>query len=128
MEIKQFNTPKIPRSNTVFPQAVVAGNLIFISGTPGVDPETGKLAIGGFEAQARQAFSNLKIILEDAGGDMTRVVKTTVFMVSGEDPAFTIINKLYSEFFPVNAPARSAPQVMPFPGGILFSIECIAAL
>ena len=47
-------------------------------------------------------------------------------MVTGND--FSVINKIYSEFFPENAPARSTPQVMPFPGGILISVECIALI
>jgi len=47
-------------------------------------------------------------------------------MVTGND--FDIVNKIYSEFFPENAPARSTPQVMPFSGGILISVECIAII
>ncbi|NCD70767.1 RidA family protein [Mucilaginibacter agri] len=128
MKVNNFNTLKVPRSNTVFPQAVIAGDFVFVSGTTGVDPATGKLIEGGYESQVKQAFINISTILEEAGSSITNVIKTTVFMVSGEDPTFNIINKYYSEFFPDSPPARSAPQVMPFPGGILFSIECIAVL
>jgi len=49
-------------------------------------------------------------------------------MVAGTDPDFSVINSVYSNVFPVSAPARSAPQVMPFPGGILVSVECIALI
>ncbi len=108
----------------LFPQAVAAGNLIFLSGMAGIDPSTGKLINDNFEDQARQAFQNIKTILEEMGSSMSKVVKTTIFMVTGND--FAIINKVYPEFFPENAPARSVPQVMPFPGGILISVECIA--
>jgi 2-iminobutanoate/2-iminopropanoate deaminase len=118
-----FNTSKIPRTTEVFPQAVIADKFVFLSGTPGYDPTTGQLS-ESFEEQARQAFLNIKTILEELGSSLENVVKTTVFMVSGND--FGILNKVYSEFFPVNAPARSAPQVMPFPAGILISVECIA--
>lgn len=107
----------------VFPQAVIAGNFIFISGTPGFDPATGKLS-DSFEEQARQSFMNIKTILEELGSSMDKIVKTTVFMVSGND--FGILNKVYGEVFPDNAPARSTPQVMPFPAGILISVECVA--
>lgn len=120
---KNFNTSKLPRMTEVFPQAVVADNFIFISGTAGVNPATGKLS-ESFEEQAMQSFMNIKTILEELGSDMTKVVKTTVYMVSGND--FAILNKVYGEVFPKNAPARSAPQVMPFPAGILISVECIA--
>ena len=47
-------------------------------------------------------------------------------MVTGNN--FSILNKVYSEFFPDDAPARSTPQVMPFPAGILISVECTALL
>lgn len=110
----------------VFPQAVISNNLIFLSGTPGYDLLTGKVVSDNFEEQARQAFNNIKIILEEAGSTISKVVKTTVFMVAGND--FAILNKVYSEFFPENAPARSTPQVNPFPAGILISVECIAEL
>lgn len=123
---KNVNTDKIPRSNLAFPQAVAAGGFIFLSGTAGVDPETGKLAENGFEGQARQAFTNVQTILHEAGSSMSKVVKITVLMVGGCDPDFSIINKIYTEFFPVDAPARSAPQLMPFPSGILISVDCIA--
>jgi 2-iminobutanoate/2-iminopropanoate deaminase len=110
----------------VFPQAVKAGPFIFLSGTPGLNPVTGKMDTDNFEDQTRQCFANIKTILEDAGSNLSKVIKTTVFMVTGND--FAILNKVYAEFFPENAPVRSTPQVMPFPGGILISIECIAFL
>jgi len=120
---QNFNTAKVPRTTEVFPQAVIAGNFIFLSGTPGFDPVTGKLS-NDFEEQARQAFMNIKTILEEAGSSMEKIVKTTVFMVSGNE--FSILNKVYAAVFPENAPARSTPQVLPFPAGILISVECIA--
>jgi 2-iminobutanoate/2-iminopropanoate deaminase len=123
-----FNTPKVPRTNMAFPQAVIAGNFIFLSGTWGLNPETGKLIGDSFEEQAMQTFRNIETILQEAGSSLQKVVKTTVFMVSGCDADFSIINRVYTHFFSENAPARSAPQLMPFPGGILISVECIALL
>lgn len=126
MNKKIFNTSKTPRMSDVFPQAVIANNFIFLSGTPGLDQASGKVISQNFEDQARQAFLNVKTILEEAGSNMSKVVKTTVFMVAGND--FAALNKVYSEFFPDDAPARSTPQVMPFPAGILISVECIAEM
>ncbi|HEY4148078.1 MAG TPA: RidA family protein [Chitinophagaceae bacterium] len=121
---ENFNTAKAPRMSQVFPQAVIAEKFIFLSGTPGFDLNSGKVVSDDFEDQTRQSFQNIKVILEEAGSSMDKVIKTTIFMVTGND--FAIINKVYSEFFPENPPARSTPQVMPFPGGILISVECIA--
>lgn len=123
-----FNTTQVPRTNMAFPQAVIAGNFIFLSGTWGLDPETGKLISDSFEEQAMQTFRNIETILQEAGSSLQKVVKTTIFMVSGSDADFSVINKVYSHFFPESAPARSAPQLMPFPGGILISVECIAMI
>ena len=93
-----------------------------------MNPETGKLISDNYEEQAWQAFRNLQTIVEEAGSSLDRIVKTTIFMVSGADADFSIINKVYSHFFANNPPARSAPQVMPFPGNILISVECIAVI
>lgn len=119
-----FNTPLVPRMGQAFPQATLAHNLVFVSGTPGLDPATGQVVSADFEAQVRQCFKNISTILTEAGSSLQHVVKTTVYMVHGND--FAILNKVYQEFFPQQAPARSTPQVMPFPAGILVSVECIA--
>lgn len=121
---KNFNTTKAPIMSQAFPQAVIAEKFIFVSGTPGLDLQSGKVISDNFEDQTRQSFQNIKTILEEAGSSMSNVVKTTIFMVTGND--FSVINKVYGEFFPQNPPARSTPQVMPFPAGILISVECIA--
>ena len=120
-----FNSSTVPRFSEAFPHAVVAGEFIFVSGTVGLDPVTGKLA-ESFEEQAMQSFINIKAILEELGSNLSKIVKVTVFMVSGND--FGVLNKVYQTVFPENAPARSTPQVMPFPAGIKISVECIAIL
>ncbi|GEP51964.1 reactive intermediate/imine deaminase [Flavobacterium noncentrifugens] len=123
---KNFNTAAVARMSEAFPQAVITDQFVFLSGMPGTDPESGKIESDDFETQTRQCFLNIKMVLEKAGSDMSKIIKTTIFMVAGND--FGIVNKIYNEFFPENAPARSTPQVMPFPAGILISVECIALL
>ncbi len=124
MKRENFNTSKLTRMTPVIPQAVIADKFIFLSGTPGSDPISGEINTDNFEDQVRQCFLNIKTIVEEAGSNLSKIIKTTVFMVSGND--FSILNRVYAEFFPENPPARSTPQVMPFPGGILISVECIA--
>jgi len=126
MEKKNFNTDKAPRMSQVFPQAVIADKFIFLSGMPGLDMVSLQVVSDNFEDQTRQSFQNIKSTLEAAGSDMSKVVKTTVFMVAGND--FSVLNKVYIEFFGDNSPTRSTPQVLPFPAGILISVECIALL
>jgi 2-iminobutanoate/2-iminopropanoate deaminase len=76
-----------------------------------------------FALQARQAFENLRALLEDAGSGLDRVIKTTCFLAVPE--AFDDLNALYAEYFPAIPPARSTPVVQ-LPRGLLFSIEAIA--
>jgi 2-iminobutanoate/2-iminopropanoate deaminase len=113
--------PKLgPYSN-----AVRVGDLIFTAGQPGLVPETGQAAGATFEKQARQAFLNLRTVLEDAGSDLAHVVKVTCFVADGN--GFATLNDLFKEFFPQSPPVRSTP-VVELPRGLLFSIEAIAVV
>jgi len=112
---------RVPRIGP-YAQAVRVGDLVFTAGQPGIDPATGQVGVT-FEAQARQAFANLRAVLEDAGSRMERVVKVTCFLPDAG--AFGVLSALFEEYFPGSPPARSAP-VVALPRGLLFSIEAIA--
>ena len=119
-----IDSPRIPRIGP-YSQAVRVGDLVYTAGQAGIDPITGNVAGDSFEAQARQAFVNLKAVLEDAGSSLDRVIKVTSFLA---DPnAFPALNTLFAEFFPVAPPVRSAPIVQ-LPRGLLFSIDAIAVV
>ena len=105
---------------------VAAGNMLFVSGQVAKDAKTGVLTLDNIKSETKKVMENVQAVLTEGGMDFTNVVKTTIFMVGGADPDFSSINKVYKEFFLEEPPARSAPQVMPFPSGILISIECIA--
>jgi 2-iminobutanoate/2-iminopropanoate deaminase len=119
---KIFQTPKLPAPKGPYSQAVWAGNLLFLSGLLGVNPTTGEVA-SDMAGQTRQALENLRVLLEEAGGSLANVVKTTVFLANAED--FKKMNEVYAEFFPENPPARSTLQAQP-PGGFLVEIEAVA--
>lgn len=91
------------------PAGVRAGNLVFLSAVRGVDPAT-QVVVDGAEAQARQAFENVRVALAAAGGALTDVVKVGVFMsnLQRDRPVF---NKVWHEYFPERSPARFAVQV-----------------
>ncbi|MBC7936684.1 MAG: hypothetical protein H7Y86_15140 [Rhizobacter sp.] len=95
-ERKNFNTGKAPRMDTIFPQAVVTNNFIFRSGMPGLDPGSGQVISSSFGEQTGQALENTKTLLEAAGSSMSKVVKTTLFMVAVND--MNIVNKIYQDF------------------------------
>lgn len=115
-----------PGLKTIGPysQAVRAtGDLLFVSGQPGVDPATGEAAGPSIEAQARQAFRNLETVLKAGGSRLDLVVNTTILVT--DISSFAEINRLFAEHFPTNPPARMMMQV-PLPKGLLISIGCVA--
>ena len=99
-------------------------SLIFLSGTIGIDPDSGNLVSGGVAVQARQALNNMQNILEENGASMNSVVKTTVFLTDIDD--YTQVNAVYAEYFENEPPARSAVEVVALPGGAAVEIEAIA--
>jgi 2-iminobutanoate/2-iminopropanoate deaminase len=116
---------EVPGIKTIGPysQAVRANGFLFVSGQPGVNPDTGEAAGPTFAEQARQAFKNLDQVLKAGGSSMDRVVNTTVLIVNITD--FGFVNELYTEYFSASPPARMTMNV-PLPKGLLFSIGCVA--
>ncbi len=115
-------TEKAPAAIGPYSQAIVVGNIVYTSGVIPVVPETGELP-SGTEAQARQAFSNLRNLIEASGSSMEKVIKTTVF-ISNMDK-FGEINAVYAEFFKEPYPARSCVEVARLPKDVEIEIEAI---
>ena len=116
-------TDKAPAAIGPYSQAIRVGNLVYTSGVIPVDPATGAIAEGS-AAQAEQAFMNLTNLLEAAGTDASKVVKTTVFIKEMND--FGAINEVYAKYFPEPYPARSCVEVARLPKDVMLEIECIA--
>ena len=114
---------KAPKAIGPYSAAISTENFVFTSGQLGVDPATGNL-VDGIEAQTRQAFENVKAVLEAAHSCLDCVVKVTVFLKSMQD--FAAMNAVYAEYFSSNYPARSAFEVAALPKGGLVEIETIA--
>lgn len=126
MERKVVVAEKAPRAVGPYSAAVIAGDMVYVSGNLGLDPETGEFVPGGIEAETRQALMNLSAVLEAAGTSLANVVKTTVFLQDmGE---FGQMNAVYAEFFPSEPPARSAVEVAKLPKGGVVEIEAIVIL
>lgn len=119
-----ISTKKAPAAIGPYSQAIRVGNIVYTSGQIPLDPATGAFVEGGIKEQTRQALTNIKAILEEAGTSMDNVVKTTVFMANMDD--FADMNAVYAEFFTEPYPARSAVAVKALPKGALIEIEVIA--
>ena len=96
---------------------------MFTSGQIGIDPATGVIA-DGIDAQAHQVFRNLTAVLQAAGSDMSKAVKTTVFIKNMDD--FATVNAIYAGYFSEPFPARSCVEVARLPKDVLVECEVIA--
>ena len=123
MEKKIISTEKAPAAIGPYSQATEVNGLIYTSGMIPVIPETGEI-VEGIEAQARQALSNVKALLEACGSSMDKVIKTTVFIKDMND--FSKINEIYATFFTGDYPSRSCVEVARLPKDVLIEIEAIA--
>lgn len=120
---ESINVVGAPAAVGPYVHAVKTGNLLFVSGQLGLDPEKGTLA-EGVEAQTRQSLDNIGTILRGCGSDYAKVVKTGIFLADIAD--FAAVNAVYAEYFTTDLPARSCVEVANLPKGGLVEIEVIA--
>ena len=120
-----LSTTKAPAAIGPYSQAQTVGNMVYTSGQIGIDPSTGTVPEGA-EAQAHQVFKNLTELLKAAGSDISKVVKTTVFIKNMDD--FGLINGVYAQYFTEPFPARSCVEVARLPKDVLVECEVIAEL
>lgn len=125
MEIKAIGTVNAPAAIGPYSQAIAAGDFVYLSGQLGVDPATGNME-ADVCAQTERAISNMKAILAEAGLDISRVVKTTVFLKDMGD--FAAVNAIYAKHFQQPYPARSCVQVAELPKGGLVEIEAVCRI
>lgn len=123
--MKTVSTKNAPAAIGPYSQAQIVGNMVYTSGQIPIIPETGELA-QGLEAQANQVFKNLSELLKAAGTDMSKVVKTTVFIKNMDD--FAAINAIYANYFTEPYPARSCVEVARLPKDVSLECEVIAEL
>ena len=121
--MKTVSTDKAPAAIGPYSQAQIVGNLVYTSGQIPIDPATG-LIVEGLDAQANQVFKNISELLKAAGSDMSKVVKTTVFIKDMND--FAAINAIYANYFSAPYPARSCVEVARLPKDVLLECEVIA--
>lgn len=123
---KRISTKKAPEALGPYSQAISANKLIYISGQLGINPSTGELVGDDIILQTKQALTNINSILKAAGSDLSRALRTTVYLKDMDD--FKKMNEVYSSFFNEKPPARSTVAVAQLPKGSRCEIDCIALL
>ncbi len=123
--MKVIQTPNAPAAIGPYCQAMVVGDMLYTSGQIPLRPD-GTFNDGDIIAQTTQVFANLKAVIEASGADLSKVVKTTVFLKNLDD--FVAMNSVYAEAFGSHTPARSTVQVAKLPRDALVEIEAIVSL
>lgn len=120
-----IHTDAAPAAVGPYSQAVAvnSGKLVFLSGSLGLEPDTGELVSENFEAQVRQAFANMQTLIEAAGGNLNSIVKLTLYLT--DLSKFASANSIMAEIVPQPYPARTTVEVSGLPKGGQFEIEAI---
>ncbi len=121
-----IQTDRAPAAIGPYSQATRAGNTVFFSGQIPLDPSTGEVVPGGIEAQARQAFDNLKAVADAAGGSMADIVRVGLYLTDLSQ--FASVNAVMAEYFDAPYPARSTIEVSALPKGVLFEVDAVMVL
>jgi len=118
-----FQTDRAPSAIGPYSQAIITGNMLFVSGQIPLDPETMKVVEGGIKEQSKRAVESLLSVVEDAGFGKKSIAKVTIFIKNMDD--FGAINEIYSDFMGDHRPARAVVEVARLPKDVLIEIECI---
>jgi len=121
-----INTEKAPAAIGPYSQAIKAGNTVYLSGQIPLDPDTMEIVSDDFEAQARQVFTNLQAVCEEAAGSLGDIVKLNLYLVDLDN--FAIVNKVMEEFFSMPFPARAAVGVKALPKGSQVEAEAVMVI
>ena len=124
--MKNIATDGAPKAIGPYSQAVSDGGFLFASGQVPLDPATGELVIGGFEAGVERVFDNLEAVLAAGGCRLDDVVKATVYLLRMSD--FAAMNAVYAKRFGNHRPARSTVAVAELPKGAAVEIDVVARL
>ena len=124
MEKKIINTSNAPAPIGPYSQAILANNILYISGQVCIDPATGNLKNKDLQEETHQVMHNLKAILQEAQMNFNNVVKTTIFLTDMN--RFSEVNEIYGKYFESNFPARETVQVSALPKFVNVEISMIA--
>ncbi|MBU0632337.1 RidA family protein [bacterium] len=123
--MQYVQTDRAPSAIGPYSQAVVAGGLVYTSGQIALTPE-GVMLENDVVVQTHQVLKNLRAVLQEAGSDLSQVIKTTIFLANMDD--FVTVNEIYAEAFGSHKPARSTVAVKTLPKNALVEIDAIAVV
>ena len=123
-EKKAFQTDKAAVTGGPYSQAIIHNDLIYLSGQGPVDPKTNQVLLGTIEEEAEVTLENIRIILEEAGSSLAKVLQATVYLLNMKE--FNRFNEVYKRYFTEDPPARTCVEADKLPFGIRIEIDAIA--
>ena len=112
-EKKTFQTDKAAVTGGPYSQAIIHNGIIYVSGVGAVEPQTNEIKLGTVEEEAELGLENLRIILEEAGSSLDKVLTVTVYLLNIEE--YSRFNEVYKKYFKKNRPARTCIQAGSLP-------------
>lgn len=125
MKLYISDASKAPKAIGPYSQAVIVGNMAFLSGQIPLDPQSGEMIVGGIEEQTDRVMENIQAVLKHIKLDFSHIVKTTIFLTDLSH--FQTVNGIYGRWLGDFKPARSTIQVAALPKGAAVEIEVLAA-
>ena len=125
-EKKIFETDKAAVLGGPYSQATIHNGLIYLSGQGPIDPETNEVVPGTIEQETELTLENIRIILEEAGSSLSKVLQVTAYLLNMRE--YGRFNEVYRRYFPQDPPARTCIQAARLPFGIRIEIDAIAAV
>lgn len=122
---KVIYTSRAPEAIGPYSQAIVCNGILYTSGQIPVNPQKGEISGETIETQAEQVMKNISAVLEEAGTEFEKVIKTTCFLADMND--FASFNEVYAKYF-TGKPARSCVAVKTLPKHVLCEVEVIAEI
>jgi len=119
-----FETNKAAVLGGPYSQAIIHNGIIYVSGQGPIDPITNQLLPGSVEEETERSLENIRIILEEAGSSLSKVLHVTAYLLSMRE--YGRFNDSYRKYFPENPPARSCIQAARLPFDIRVEIDAIA--
>ncbi len=124
MTIAFISTDAAPKAIGPYSQGTIANGFIYTAGQIALDPATMEVVPGDVKAQTERVMANLTAVLAAAGSDLSKVVKTTVFLTTMDD--FAAMNEVYAKWFGAHLPARSTVAAAGLPRGVRVEIDVVA--
>ena len=121
-----FQTDKAAVTGGPYSQAIIHNDLIYLSGQGPIDPQTNQAVLGTVEKQTELTLENIRIILEEAGSSLSKVLQVTAYLVNMRE--YGRFNEVYRRYFSENPPARSCIQAARLPFDVRVEMDAIASI